>query len=104
MSLSLAVDNTSHRRLAADLQGVRRAPERKYHYTSRIKSAEDTMNKLRIEMYGCDMHHMAQSIDVSYSCLMSIRSGRTIWPRPKTFWGIIDYLGLEVHLVRTTHD
>lgn len=100
MNVTLAVDNTSALNTNHNLIGVRRAPERKYHYTSRVRNADETMNKLRLEMYAEDLHDMAEEIEVSYSCLVAIRSGRTKWPRPKTFWGIIGYLGLEVHLVR----
>lgn len=72
----------------------------KYAYVHRIKNAESAMNTLRTEMYGHDIEHMAAVVDVSVACLYSIRSGRTKWPRPKTFFGLINYLNLEMHLVK----
>lgn len=65
-----------------------------------VSCSDDAMNVIRLEMYKHDLAGLADIIGVTESCLYSIRSGRTIWPRPKTFFGLVNALGLRMYLVK----
>ena len=67
---------------------------------SRVVNAEDTINRLRLEMYNHHVDDLAESIGKSRACLYAIRAGRTKWPRGDTFFQLADFLGFEVHLVK----
>ena len=71
-----------------------------FTYADKLANAEAAMQVIRDEMYLHDIHAMSRSIDVSVTALYAVRAGRTSWPRPKTFFGLINYLGLEMHLVK----
>ena len=78
------------------LSNVVHLPERKY---DEIKNADEAMSVLRRAMYEYHYKELADHIGVSASCIMSIRSGRTKWPRSHTFFALVKALGLEMHLV-----
>ena len=69
-------------------------------YTSRLRDADSCMNVIRMSMYDHDIETIADAIGVTTSCLYSVRRGSTVWPRPKTFFGLINYLNLELTLTR----
>lgn len=58
--------------------------------------SEDAMNIVRLKMYDWHIEDLAEEVGVSKSCLYSIRSGRTKWPRPLAFFGLLRALGLEM--------
>lgn len=68
-------------------------------YADRLPNAEAAMNVLRREMYAWDYKELAAQVGVSYSCIMAIRSGRTAWPRPKTFFNLLDVLQLDLYII-----
>lgn len=77
-------------------------PRATYSYSAKIANADQAMNKLRIEMYHYDIEKMAEHIGVSTACLYAVRGGRTKWPRPKTFFGLVEYLEFDMHLIKRT--
>lgn len=64
------------------------------HYTV----DEQVMNDIRIRMYKYDTNDLAFAMGVTPSCVRSIRNGRTKWPRGRTFFALLDALGLEFRL------
>jgi hypothetical protein len=64
----------------------------------KIAVADDAMQMLRMAMYEWDATALAHQVGVSKSCIMAIRSGRTKWPRPATFFGLLDALDMEMVL------
>lgn len=64
----------------------------------RVSRREDIINKIRADLYGKDLEILANKIGVSKSCLYSIRSGRTKWPRDTTLLTLIDTLNYELWL------
>lgn len=56
------------------------------------------MNVLRMKMHEWHHEELSKRVGVSVSCIMAIRSGRTKWPRPATFFGLLDALDLEMVL------
>lgn len=61
--------------------------------------AEDVMNAIRVRMYAYETEWLADEVGVSKGCIMAIRSGRTLWPRPKTFFGLLRVLDLKVAII-----
>ena len=82
----------------ADVVPLKRGPQ-PYSYQKRLANADAVMNTLRMAMYGMHYKDLAEKVGVSYACIMAIRSGRTAWPRPKTFFNLIDVLELDLYLV-----
>lgn len=77
---------------------VPRPTVRTASYATKLRDAEAVMDRLRIEMHEYDVDVLANMVGVSKSCIMAIRSGRTKWPRPKTFFGILDALNMHMTL------
>lgn len=69
-------------------------------YAARFTNAEEVMVVLRDQLYSYDLKLLAVRVGVSVRCLQAIRSGRTRWPRPTTFFSLIDVLGFELILRR----
>lgn len=65
-----------------------------------IKDRAALMDVLRRDLYNQDLETLSIRIGVSASCLYSIRSGRTKWPRHTTLLTLIHVLGYELWLVR----
>ena len=65
---------------------------------SRIQCSEDAMNILRWEMHSIHPDDLGEMVGVSSSTIRSIRSGRTKWPRPATFFGLLRALNLRMEL------
>ena len=66
-------------------------------------SREALMDVIRHELHDFDSKELkivASQSDVTVSTLYAIRSGRTMWPRHKTFFNLINALGLQVELRR----
>jgi hypothetical protein len=63
-----------------------------------IKCSEDAMIVLREHMKHEETRVLARRVGVSISCLRAIMNGKTQWPRPRTFFGLIDVLDLEMIL------
>lgn len=63
-----------------------------------ISRREDVINKIRADLYAMDLEILANKIGVSKSCLYSIRSGRTKWPRDTTLLTLIATLNYELWL------
>lgn len=72
----------------------------KPNYTKKLKNADAVMAVIRFEMHNHYPEDLAEEIGVSIACIYCIRNGKTKWPRPKTFFGLIDALGLEMRLER----
>lgn len=68
----------------------------KYARRFGLRDADAVMNVLRREMYEWGYKELAKEVGVSPACIMAIRSGRTKWPRPKTFFGLLEALDLEL--------
>lgn len=68
-------------------------------YAGKVRNADQAMNKLRMKMYNHHYAALAERVGVSPSCILAIRSGRTTWPRPQTFFGLLRELELEMLLV-----
>ena len=64
----------------------------------KIAVANDAMNVLRMKMYEYDTQSLADTVGVSKSCIYAIQRGTTKWPRPNTFFGLLDALDLEMIL------
>ena len=64
----------------------------------KIRAAHQAMNVLRLHMHSIRATDLAKEVGVSPACIYSIKSGRTKWPRPKTFFALLDQFGLEMHL------
>lgn len=64
------------------------------HYTV----DEQVMNDIRLRMYKYDTNDLAFAMSVTPSCVRAIRNGRTKWPRGRTFFALLDALGLEFRL------
>lgn len=60
------------------------------------------LRDVRMEVYKHDPHVLAARVGVSVGTIMSFRSGRTIWPRPKTLFSILEAVGFKVTIVRKT--
>lgn len=65
----------------------------------RVSRREDIINKIRADLYAMDLEILANKIGVSKSCLYSIRSGRTKWPRDTTLLTLIEIMNYELWLV-----
>ena len=61
-----------------------------------VRDAEEAMQVVRNAMYPYDVVELARRVDVSKSCIWAIRSGRTKWPRPATFFMLLHVLDLEM--------
>lgn len=68
-------------------------------YAKKLIDADAAMHVLRMEMYKHEYKTLAEKVGVSTSCIMAIRSGRTKWPRPHTFFGLLRELELEMYLI-----
>lgn len=68
-------------------------------YTARLRNAESVMNTLRDRMHGMHYRDLAEKVGVSASTIMAVRSGRTKWPRPNTFFSLLDVLHLDLMIV-----
>lgn len=64
----------------------------------RITVAEDAMQILRERMYDYHIDDLVRATGCSKACLYAIRANRTAWPRPHTFFRLLDVLGLEMIL------
>jgi transcriptional regulator with XRE-family HTH domain len=60
---------------------------------------EDVMNALRLKMYTWNAQDLAEVTGLSVACVNSIKSGRTIWPRGKTLFAILEALDIDLLLV-----
>ena len=61
--------------------------------------SEQVMYDLRMKMHEWYPKDLAEEMNVSVACVYAIRSGRTKWPRGKTFFALVDALGLQFVLV-----
>lgn len=68
-------------------------------YAKKLNNEDEALMVLRHAMYATDTETLAKKVGVSQSCIYAIQSGRTKWPRPKTFFGLLRTLDLEMHLV-----
>lgn len=68
-------------------------------YAKRLDNEDAAMNVLRLAMYAYDTSDLSKKVGVSQSCIYAIQSGRTKWPRPNTFFGLLRTLDLEMHLI-----
>ena len=82
------------------VQLIEHKPRAKASYAYKLRNADEAMNVLRVAMHTWDYKDLAKHVGVSNSCIMSVRSGRTKWPRPHTFFGLLEALELEMHLVQ----
>lgn len=65
-------------------------------------SSEDVLDRLRAEIFedGRPYKVLAAQMKISPSTLQNIASGKTMWPRPKTLFPLIQVLGLEINFTR----
>jgi len=59
---------------------------------------EDALHLVRYELNKVILKDLAEAIDLTYSCLGSIREGRTQWPRKKTLEKLLPELGLRLEI------
>ena len=64
----------------------------------RIKQSHQAMFVLRHRLHGQRPKDIAKATGLSVGTIYAIRCGRTAWPRPKTFFTLLDYFGLELYL------
>lgn len=70
-----------------------------------VNNAEDAMTVIRNAIYEHgDPELLANRVGVSASCIFAIRAGRTKWPRPHTFFGLLSALDLEMIIRRRESD
>lgn len=69
------------------------------HYGRKLTDADKAMYVLRRAIDGRNIYDLSKEVGVSASCLYAISSGRTKWPRPNTFFGLLRALDLEMYLV-----
>lgn len=69
------------------------------HKSQRITVAADAMNIMRLKMYNWHPKDLADECDVSVSCIYAIRNGKTKWPRPHTFFALLEALDLHMLIV-----
>ena len=77
---------------------LKRGPQ-PYSYQKRLPDADAAMSVLRKEMQKHHAANLADRVGVSDSCIYAIQSGRTKWPRPATFFNLIEELQLDLYLV-----
>jgi hypothetical protein len=63
-----------------------------------IRDAEAAMTIVRTAMHSFHYAELAESVNVSVSCILAVRSGRTKWPRSHTFFGLLRVLNLEMQI------
>lgn len=68
-------------------------------YAKRLNNEDEALTVLRLAMYTYDTTKLAKTVGVSAGCIYAIQSGRTKWPRPNTFFGLLRALDLEMHLI-----
>lgn len=78
----------------------RRVAVMKPRYLRGLTDADKVMHTIRYHMQYQDLEYLAEEIGVSLSCLYLIANGTTKWPRPKTFFGLINTMQLEMILVK----
>ena len=59
---------------------------------------EHVMNDIRLRLYYYDAKFIAEKTGLSLAAIYHTRSGRTKWPRSHTFFALIKFLDLEMHL------
>jgi hypothetical protein len=62
----------------------------------KVTVAPEAMNLLRTRLYEHHPSDVAEDTGLCMGTIYAIRSGRTIWPRPGTFFALLEYLGLEL--------
>lgn len=84
----------------AEIINLEQEVEKRRNYFKYVETpgAQEAMSVLRLEMYNWHHEYLAEQVGVSVSCIMAIRSGRTKWPRPHTFFGLLRVLGLAMYL------
>lgn len=65
---------------------------------ARNRKATDLLRKVRMDMYEHDPRTLARQVGVSVSTVNAFRSGRVLWPRPTTLFGILDAMGYKLVL------
>jgi hypothetical protein len=76
----------------ASIDGVRK------EFIERTDTAEEAMNVIRDELYYHQPKDVARYTGLALGTIYAIRSGRTLWPRPHTFFTLIRFLDLEMYL------
>ncbi len=64
-------------------------------------TAEELLIPVRRKLYAYDPKDIARRVGVSRSTVEAFRSGRTVWPRPSTLFGILEAMGYRLVLVST---
>lgn len=64
--------------------------------TKRNDTARVLLQDVRLELYKHDASWIAHKVGVSTSTIMAFRSGRTVWPRPSTLFGILEAMGYRL--------
>lgn len=62
---------------------------------------DEVMFDIRMRLHDWDAKDAAEEMDVSVACVYGIRNGRTKWPRPKTFFALLELLDLQLRLYDT---
>lgn len=66
----------------------------------RTDAAAALLVQVRRDIYPRDEHALAKEVGVSVSTILSFRSGRTVWPRPNTLFGILKAMGYRLTLTK----
>ncbi|MAD98744.1 MAG: hypothetical protein CMB99_15580 [Flavobacteriaceae bacterium] len=64
------------------------------------EKALEFLREARLECYHYDVEEMSFDLGLSPSTIYAFRSGRTIWPRPRTLFKILDYIGYEITITK----
>lgn len=64
----------------------------------RDQQARDVLNRIRLECYEWHAQDLAEAADVSVGTIYAFRSGRTVWPRPRTLFPLLEALGYRIRL------
>lgn len=64
----------------------------------RDDQAREFLRIVRLEAYDWRAVDLAEEAGVSPATIYAFRSGRTVWPRPRTLFPILEALGYRIKL------
>lgn len=72
--------------------------ERRGRRPKAYQISDDVMNEIRLRLYEWSPKDAAEACGVSLGCIYAIRRGTTKWPRPHTFFAILELVDVEMRL------
>lgn len=67
---------------------------------NRDDEARERLLRIRMELYNYNPEDVAKSVGCSVATVYAFRSGRTIWPRPKTLFPLLEFLGYTLVFIK----